>query len=491
MDIDLTKNEIEKEHQIQEEVERQFFEEVKYNRQQYLLTTLKEAEQDVPIPAGGGGSGKRKVGMGSLTEKVAKTGIKTSAPYNHPNFRNSIFAELIGLTGISVSFNVDSNIVHLTINLPTVLSNHFIADRYKAMLFLLSDCDKNFVGSNGSVIISNIQGREFKLTFTGRSIQGASEKMNNMFRRVNIADYHSSPILDIMIPNCNSMLQLIDYISKGRTEKIPPLALIENVTIGSDFEMFLFDEDANEIVNAEPYIKGDKFEPFNFDTSNPYWLTSLDNVLAEGNIPPCKTMQEFNSNIEHVLDYITNSLPPNIKIVNEPAVYMNPKYLNTPSAMEFGCTPSYNAYTLEQNPSPDGLSTNLRTGAFHVHIRYDNMKFDRSAELIRIMDVYLGLPSLLLEPPNDRRQLYGTAGEFRFHKEKTTEYRVLSSYFLRNEQLRMWVYQNTMLAIEKANDPKFLYSMKQRSSTVREIIQTQDTRRAEKIIKDLNIPLYV
>lgn len=271
----------------------------------------------------------------------------------------------------------------------------------------------------------------------------------------------------------------------------PKQHVITNVSVGSDFEVFLFDKDKNKVVNAEPYVKGSKLLPFNFDNSNPFWTTSLDNVLAEGNIPPCTTQQEFNSNIEYVLEFFKKSFPKNIEIINDPAVTMDEEELNTPTAKEFGCTPSLNAYTGKKNPSPNGRNTNLRTGAFHIHLKYDDMEINNCTELIRILDLFLGLPALLLEPPNERRKLYGTAGEFRFGK--TLEYRVLSTYFCKDEFLRKWVFQNTMHAIDFYNNNDSLKRnfLGQHSTLVKNIINRNAIIDAEELVERYNIPLYL
>lgn len=266
-----------------------------------------------------------------------------------------------------------------------------------------------------------------------------------------------------------------------------PSKRIENVTIGSDFELFLFDKNINEVVNAKPYVKGSKDFPYNFDKTNEFWCTSLDNVLAEMNIPPCINEKEFDQFVEKAIKYVQSTLPSNITTLAYPAMYLKEEYLNTPESREFGCTPSYNAYTLKENPQPSGGSTNLRTGAFHIHIKYDNMDFELSAELIKMLDLYLGLPSLLIEPPNERRKLYGTPGEFRFSEDKTTEYRVLSNFFSKNSTLRSWVYRNTMAGIEHFNTKGMFGS--RLSQEIQNTILNGDIKNAERIIDKMNIPL--
>lgn len=262
---------------------------------------------------------------------------------------------------------------------------------------------------------------------------------------------------------------------------------IENVTIGSDFELFLFDNNLKEVINAKPYVKGSKHFPYNFDKSSEFWCTSLDNILAEMNIPPVKNEKDFNAYVQKAIDYLESTLPKNITTLAQPAMYIKEEYLNTEESRQFGCTPSYDAYTLNENQQPDGEQTNLRTGAFHIHIKYDKMNFELSAELIKMLDLYLGIPSIVVEPANDRRKLYGTPGEFRYSEDKTTEYRVLSNFFSKNESLRTWVFKNTMAAIEHMNTKGPLSS--ETTNHIRKTIKNSILSNAEKLIDNYNIIL--
>lgn len=114
------------------------------------------------------------------------------------------------------------------------------------------------------------------------------------------------------------------------------LSSIKNVTVGSDFEVFLYDTKLKDVINAKPFVKGKKEKPYNFDKTSPFWSTSLDNVLAEGNIPPTQDVDEFDRNIVKVLNFIKSRLPETIKIFNEPAWYMNPDFLKNKEAKAFG-----------------------------------------------------------------------------------------------------------------------------------------------------------
>ena len=49
----------------------------------------------------------------------------------------------------------------------------------------------------------------------------------------------------------------------------------------------------------------------------------------------------------------------------------------------------------------------------HIHIGYDNNNIDASLRLVKYLDLYLGVPSVLKDKDKRRRSLYGKAGCFR------------------------------------------------------------------------------
>ncbi len=130
--------------------------------------------------------------------------------------------------------------------------------------------------------------------------------------------------------------------------------------IGSDVEFFLKKKDSNEIVSAEGLIKGTKSDPFKFDKEEPFFATSLDNVMAEGNIPPAKTPAEFFAAVEKLRKYIDSVIPKDLMTVAIPSARLDYKHLMTENAQVFGCDPSLNCWTDEEViPQPSG--ENLRS----------------------------------------------------------------------------------------------------------------------------------
>lgn len=114
---------------------------------------------------------------------------------------------------------------------------------------------------------------------------------------------------------------------------------------------------------------------------------------------------------------------------------------------------------------------------FHLHLGYDNPNIQTSLQLIKYMDVYVGIPSVLYDTDKYRRKLYGQAGSFR----KTgygCEYRTLSSYML-NDELLPLVWDQTMLAIKHCN----LQTELPDAVLVQDCINTSNKTLAKRLIK--------
>lgn len=226
---------------------------------------------------------------------------------------------------------------------------------------------------------------------------------------------------------------------------------ILNPTIGADIEVFLQDISSKEVVSAEGIIQGSKNEPFQFMDGNPFFATSLDNVMAEFCIPPAQNADEFAGHIQTSMGYISNVIPKNLQIFAYPAVKVNEKYLQTENALLFGCDPDYDAWKFgEMNEKPNATS-NLRSCGGHIHVGYDNPNRMLSMDLIRAMDIFIGLPSILQEPDNERKSLYGKAGAFRY-KSYGAEYRTVSNYYVTSPELMKWAFNNTMQAVDFVNN---------------------------------------
>lgn len=208
------------------------------------------------------------------------------------------------------------------------------------------------------------------------------------------------------------------------------------ITLGSDPELF-FTKD-KKFVSAVGKCKGTKDMPFEFA---PGFKVHNDNVAVEFNVPPCKNVDEWVANHHKALKYVRDLAKENgcnLKLVAD--AEFPTSELQSEDAQAFGCNPDFNAWALEMNPSPEAKATNLRTAGGHVHIGVPELTFREKIQIVRLLDIFLGIPMAMKEPKSRRAELYGAPGAMR-DKEYGVEYRTLSNYWLRSTSLMIDVYK--------------------------------------------------
>lgn len=231
---------------------------------------------------------------------------------------------------------------------------------------------------------------------------------------------------------------------------------LDTLKVGADPEFFLRDTTSNSHISAHGWIKGSKLQPM----PTPKGAQQLDGTAGEFNIDPAMSAQEFVDNITETLEYIQHQLPLNLVIDLNATTVTFPKdyWKQIPSSSkELGCDPDYNAWTMTENSKPNPKPVSMRTAGGHVHIGwtedlnpFDPEHFANCAEVARVLDWFLGVPSLFWDDDQKRRTLYGAAGSFR-PKSYGMEYRVLSNAWLRSPALIGAVYRSVRMAMNQVN----------------------------------------
>jgi hypothetical protein len=231
------------------------------------------------------------------------------------------------------------------------------------------------------------------------------------------------------------------------------------VLVGADPELFMQNPNNGEFISASDHnclarIPGTKHEPHKV----PHGAVQIDGTALEFNIDPAKTVDEFVGYIQSVRKTLTNMVP-GYNVLAVPVARFDPTYFNfevPTSAQELGCNPDYNGWTEKMNPRPDSGGEPMRTASGHIHIGWtegadveDKDHFLYCCRVARQLDYYLGMFSLIWDPDNTRRTLYGKAGAFR-PKSYGMEYRVLSNKWLDSEALIRWVYNTVQCAMADA-----------------------------------------
>lgn len=257
------------------------------------------------------------------------------------------------------------------------------------------------------------------------------------------------------------------------------------LTIGHDAEVFVTKH--GTIADAIGLLGGTKEAPIAVDQG----ALQEDNVLAELNIWPAKSADEFVKHTGTVMNILKQRLPDGYDVSIQSSHHYEKSYLMAaPSqALEFGCDPDFNCWTLDENDTSSPLTT-LRTAGGHVHIGFPDFVTETDRiQTMRMCDYLLGLPSVLLDEDTERRSLYGKAGAYR-PKPYGAEYRVLSNFWLKDEQLMRWVYDQ---AIDCYNLRRTLkdFQLALPSAELQRIINSTDREAASSYIRSLNINMPV
>lgn len=221
------------------------------------------------------------------------------------------------------------------------------------------------------------------------------------------------------------------------------------ITCGADPEVFVQDfmGGMRSIIGL---IGGSKDEPLPLTELGDGFAVQEDNVAMEFNIPPSASAAEFDENIRKVLDTLSATVKGKygFNLCRVSAVSFPEMELQNPAALVFGCDPDFDAWTGKTNPRPSAEDKNLRSCGGHIHVGYDKAQA-KQEKVIQYMDMYLGVPSVLMDTGELRKKLYGKSGAFRY-KPFGLEYRTLSNFWIFDPALRQWAFRNTQKAVNAA-----------------------------------------
>lgn len=219
-----------------------------------------------------------------------------------------------------------------------------------------------------------------------------------------------------------------------------------------------------------------------------------DNVLAEFDINPQKGFEAFNDNVKRGLDLVNKKLAEHqmeLAFGVSSHVYTTAELESfDKSAFVFGCTPDFNAFTGQKNPSPSAADPGLRTAGGHVHIGFNEiLPVDLKAQQCAgvLCDYYLSLVSVLLDKDTRRKELYGKASCVRF-KDYGIEYRSLSNFWVADQDLRKLVYEQVEKVVTNLNfDHLMELNAKLPIERLHQIINTNDQKEADTFLSRLQV----
>lgn len=253
--------------------------------------------------------------------------------------------------------------------------------------------------------------------------------------------------------------------------------------IGADPEIFVADQSGLRSIIGT--IGGTKENPRPLMELGDGFAVQEDNVALEFNIPASRSRADFIHNILTAREFLNSLVQDSfgLHLVNTSAAEFPAEELTHPKALEFGCDPDFNAWTRRKNPRPKADSAALRSCGGHVHIGYQFKDKDQALEAIRGMDLMLGVPSILMDRGELRKKLYGKAGAFRY-KPYGVEYRTLSNFWVFDEKLIGWVYDNTAKVLNAVQSGD---SFLQYADVITSCINNNDKDLAAKLVQQFNL----
>ncbi len=261
---------------------------------------------------------------------------------------------------------------------------------------------------------------------------------------------------------------------------------------GADPELFLKHPETHELISAIGIVPGNKDNPYDISdvlqSTKDGFAIQVDNVAAEFCIPPSASKEELTENILLVLNNFNKIVETDVCISTEASAIFPPELLNNPIAQTFGCDPDFNAWTERENRKPQSVNKNLRSVGGHIHVGYDDISTQASLNIIKAMDLFLGVPSILLDSDTQRRELYGKAGAFRF-KPYGVEYRTLSNFWIFSKDTIEWVFENTSKAVEFVNNEDNISILNSLSNEIQTTINTNNLESAKALLEKFNIKL--
>ena len=259
-----------------------------------------------------------------------------------------------------------------------------------------------------------------------------------------------------------------------------------NIRIGADPEVFVTDKQG-KFVCAHNMVEGTKENPFKVENG----AVQVDGMALEFNIDPADSAEEFQANIGSVMKQLAAMVPEyNLNAV--PVAEFGKELMDAApmEAKEMGCDPDLDAWNEgRENPKPNG-EVDFRTAAGHIHIGWtegmdinDPGHVEACIMLVKQLDFYLGIPSVIIDDCTKRRELYGKAGAFRV-KPYGVEYRVLSNFWLKSAELTDWAYRNTCKAVSE-----LLKGTYQGDSFTRNLINEGDVNWAKECVRDYGLDM--
>jgi len=250
--------------------------------------------------------------------------------------------------------------------------------------------------------------------------------------------------------------------------------------IGTDPEAFLVTKTGALKAVCGLLDGHDKWNPLQVPDMEQGFTFQEDNVCIEFGVPPASSAEQFKQHIKAVQKRFLKEYK-HLKFSNLSCAVFPDEEMKHPAAHIFGCEPDFNAWTGKVNKKPNPPTPNMRSAGGHVHIE---TKLD-VRKVIQACDLFLGVPSVLMDNGEMRKQLYGKAGCYR-PKPYGGEYRTLSNFwFLNPDKYGSWVWDGVEQALYSV-EQNYFFKGSIKTDIIR-CINENDKHLAEKLVKEFNL----
>jgi len=258
---------------------------------------------------------------------------------------------------------------------------------------------------------------------------------------------------------------------------------MNTLKLGCDPELFLADA-AGVLRSSIGLIGGSKEAPMPLPLG-PGYAVQEDNVAVEFNTPPADNAEIWSTQIKNTITFLEDHISEKygLKFSKLSAGFFQEEELVAPGAKVFGCEPDFNAWTDSVNPRPFSPQHTLRSCGGHVHVGWQFTDKNQARRAIKLLDLMLGVPSVLLDDGELRKELYGKAGACRY-KPYGVEYRTLSNFWVLDERLHKWVWNNTSNAVKMIHTDFDIDSMQE---DILEAINNNNKEKASELVAKHNI----
>lgn len=228
---------------------------------------------------------------------------------------------------------------------------------------------------------------------------------------------------------------------------------MEKFVIGSDPEVFVKDVNTGKIMSISGLLGGTKDNPLPIGEG---CSVQEDNVLAEFNIPPVNTKDDFIKHINYAKNYISTIIASHgLELHFSSSELVSEDILDDKSKV-FGCSPSFNVLTqcpcnVDINQIPPNRRL-LRSSGFHIHFGIEGgLNEEQNDRLVMCFELAVSIPLYFKDnDKHNRRELYGRFGDCR-EKDYGVECRSLGGYFLKDDDTLSEVWDRIEKAVELYN----------------------------------------